>query len=362
MSSLDNRTDCPQEETQSTPTTPSQSPVQQAREQVQSALQDTQEGFTFDGIVKSVMESIGALWKALGLNNLISYISNLLGFSSDSENQSQAGAEGQEQTQASATARQFPLKSLDVIPAGGKVMYASSTIRALKEDGDLFSNLFQGQRVILLSNMPNAQGRYKIQAVGCGPDSTIVKDLYISTDDFAKLTEENPGARSTIGSNTYLSGDSISQIFSAQTAFGQGMPSQNMKYIVESIAGRVSSGQITQRRLAFIMGFNNLQSRNLETIKAYYKEIFPLLLALKDGYNKEISLNGIFNWTVTTGGNSTLFMNENLRKQINTFIQQNCQQLGFTYVSMDDYHDQNQGLHAGFTLAQKRQFLGRLTS
>ena len=107
----------------------------------------------------------------------------------------------------------------------------------------------------------------------------------------------------------------------------------------------------------FIMGYNNLSSRNFETIKQHYKEAFGYLRSMKENYGKEISLNLLYNWT---GDNGNLYMPEELRGQINSYIQEKCQQFGFKCVSMENVHDQSKGLHIGFQ--NQEAFLNQLTS
>ena len=222
----------------------------------------------------------------------------------------------------------------------------------------MYNYLFKGQTAILMPPcQPDSQGNYKIKALGRGTDTQSVKYLYLKSTNFNKLGESNPGARKTIGTNTYLSGDSISQIFCRHTAYGEGMPNHNMRYICRSIVGQVAAGRISQKRIAFIMGYNNLSSRNLETIKQHYNEAFGYLKSLKDNYGKDISINLLYNWTKSNG---ELYMSEELRGQINSYIQEKCQQFGFRCVSMENAHDQSKGLHTGFQ--NQEAFLRQLTS
>lgn len=335
----------------------SKSPVEQAKEQVQQVLKESNQGFSFDSIKESILNSFANLWKSLGIGNLIKHITDFFGMSFFNDEESSDQKE-QTQEESAAPKRSFKLSQCDEVPQGGKTLYAQSNINIYSSSSatSAFAVLFKGQTVITMPNQPDSNGNYKVKALGRGTESQTIKYLYIKGEDFAKLKESNPGARKSTGMNMYLSGDSISQIFCGETAFGEGMPSHKMQYITNSIAGQVAAGRITQKRLGFIFGYNNLGSKNYSTICEMYRQTFAILKSLQRDYGKEIAINGLFNWTSA----GKLYMPEKLRIKLNQFIKENCSKFGFKFVSMDKHHDPTKGLHEGFL--EKTVFLEKLSS
>ena len=321
----------------------SQTTTENAREQVDQILDQTREGFSFESIADSILKSIGNLWKSLGITNLIDYIAGFFGFSTDSQNSNS----NQSEQNTNIPERTYPLKECDVIPEGGKLMYANSEI-SLFTNAQCSANyqghkLFKGQRLIIMPHQPQ-NGSFKIKALGVGADG---KYLYIKSDDFTKVVQNNPGARVSRGENAYLTGDSISQIHMSHTAYGEGMPNMSGRYIANVIAGRLGqdANAIKQRRIAFIMGFNDLKSdtnfRSIAAVKETYDQIFSVLVNIKRRYGKEISLNGIFQWK--EGAQSVPSVE--FVDTINKYIKGKCDYFGFRYVDMKTYTNSAKPLH-----------------
>ena len=346
------------ESLESTTSESSKNPVEQAKEQVQQVLKENNQGFSFESIKESVLNSFANLWKSLGIGNLIKHITDFFGMSFFNDKETSEQTE-QTQEETSAPKRHFELSECDQVPSGGKTLYAQSNINIYKSttsSSKPYAVLFKGQTVITMPNQPDSSGFYKVKALGRGTQSQSIQYLYIKQDDFKKLKSTNPGPRKSIGMNMYLSGDSISQVFSGETAYGEGMPSHKMQYIVKSIAGQVAAGRITQKRLGFIMGFNNLSSKSFATIRQIYLETFSILKSLQQDYGKDIAINGLFNWT-QDGKN---YMNPTLLQKLNDFIKESCNTFGFKFVSMEQHHDPSKGLHEGFL--NKEDFINKLSS
>ena len=343
--------------------TASQSTTENARQQVDQILEQTREGFSFESIAKSIFESIGNLWKALGITNLFDYIANFLGFGGSSDS-----TQTQQQEQAPETSsvpdRTYPLQSCDTIPQGGQLKFASSTIPLFMNNQCSESyqghNLFKGERAIIMPNQPQ-NGSYKIKALGRGKEG---KYLYIREADFTKLQDSHPGARTSRGMNAYLTGDSISQGLMPHTAFGDGMPNMSGLHVAKSVAGRLSQNpnDISQRRIAFVMGFNDLRSgttfRSEAQIQNTYDQIFAILVNIKRNYGKTIALNGLYQWT--DRGSTSPVPNEALVRSLNNYIREKCARFGFKFVDMTPFTDPAKGLHQ----ANKNpgQFIDAMTS
>ena len=194
--------------------TASQTTTENARQQVDQILEQTREGFSFEGIVDSIMDSIGNLWRSLGISNLIKYIAGFFGFSSeDSESQAQAQQQAPNQflQRASSSKLRYNLRRWKALYAQSQInVYNNQNLYRANEE---YNYLFKGQTAILMPPCTPDQGNYKIKVMKRNRDSNR-KYLYIKSEDFSKLSETNPGHDNQ--NNTYLTGDSIADFVDIQ--------------------------------------------------------------------------------------------------------------------------------------------------
>jgi len=297
------------------------------RQELKKVQASVEQGIGLD----TVKDFFSKIFEVSGISALLEYLSSLFGFSVSKKRMEKEPEE---------VAREFALSQVDVVPTGGKNMYAKESFPVCsvshqtcpvgqKASGN---QVLPGQEVVLISSAPDDNGMYKIKALG-------KEELYITQASFEKLQDTRPSVTGKAGRDTYVMGDSIAQGVRAQAAHGGPFPGQGMKPIVHALMGRVHNNKVQQRHIALVMGFNdlNITGTTLATLQQKYDHVFSQLSILVKNYDKKVSLAGLFTWQ---GG-----QNNGLVAQINAYIQQRCGQYGIQYVDITAAKDSTKGLH-----------------